>query len=166
MQPAPFNLGLAHRLLVAASRAHYDGETPIDWHDLAVVAGAQTSDKAIQRALAHLADQGLIEGVCTPAGWLGVRPTARGLGRAGRAARRPVASIPSSEEPAAALTEADEAAPEPIVARARAQAGDSLRRAGTLTAEARERLSQSVSPRLATVRTTMVQAWHTFTTLP
>src|SRR3712207_8574861 len=37
---------------------------------------------------------------------------------------------------------------------------DSLRRAGTLTTEACERLSQSLSPRPATVRTTMVQAWH------
>jgi hypothetical protein len=166
MQPAPFNLGLTHRLLVAASRAHYDGETPIDWADLAAIAGDGASDRAVNRALAHLAEEGLVEGVCTPAGWLAVRPTARGLGRAGRAARRPLVSTPRTSALALPPTETDAAPAEPIVARARAQVGDSLRRAGTLAAEARDRLSHALSPRLATVRTTMVQAWHTFTTLP
>ena len=166
MQPAPFNLGLAHRLLVAASRAHYDGQTTLDWQDLAALAGVGASSRAVHRALTHLADEGLIEGVCTPAGWLAVRPTARGLGRAGRAARRPLSTAPAAWESDQDATQAGEPQAEPVIARARANVGDSLRRAGALTGEARERLSQSLSPRLATVRTTMVQAWHTFTTLP
>ena len=52
------------------------------------------------------------------------------------------------------------------IARARAGVADSLRRAGARTVEAWERLSQSLSPRFANVRTTMIHAWHTFTTFP
>src|SRR3712207_1086645 len=99
MPAAPFHPGLAHRLLVAAARAHHQGEPPLDWDSIAAAAGGDAPPKAVNRALAHLADEGLIEGVYTAAGWLSVRPTDRGIGRAGRAARRPAPEAISAITP-------------------------------------------------------------------
>jgi hypothetical protein len=165
MQPVPIHPGLSHRLLVAVARTHYDGDPPLDAQHLTVVAG-RASAKSINRAVDHLANAGLIEGVNTPAGWMAIRPTARGLSRAGRAARRPVAIVLPSSDHVTPLTEAQSEAAEPITDRARVLADQSLRRAVALSVAAQERLSRSISPRLTSVRTTMVQAWHTFTTLP
>ena len=165
MQPVPIHPGLSHRLLVAIARAHYDGAAPLDAQDLAAV-GGHASAKAVNRAVGQLADAGLIEGVNTPAGWMAIRPTARGLGRAGRAARRAVATSLAAEEHVATLTEAEMEADEPVMDRLHALADRSMRRAVALSTEARERLARALTPRLTSVRTTMVQAWHTFTTLP
>ncbi len=159
MQPVAVHPGLAHRLLVAAARAHYLGVTPCDWQDLAAGIETSASPRAIQRALAHLAEDGLIEGICTPAGWLSVRPTPRGLGRAGRAVAAAVAAsthAPVDGHIATSHTLAD---------RVRETADEANRElhlvGGYLAAR-----KQDISPRLGSLRSTVAQAWHTLTTLP
>ena len=168
MQPVRVYPGLTHRLLVAAARAHYQGETPCDWQDLLRASGSDASSGAVNRALNHLAEDGLIEGVHTPAGWLNVRPTPRGIGRAGGAARRPV--VPS----AATALDSDDVATSVGVSEqrpgallhARTAAAHELRSLAGAAGGAGQRISHAVSPRLNAVRTGVAQAWHTFTTLP
>jgi len=173
MQGVQLNLGLGHRLLVAAVRAHYQGDAALDWQQLADDAAVAASPKAINRALAALADDGLIEGVYTPTGWLAIHPTVRGLGRAGRAARLPApATAPAVQEaPVAATPVVAPLVPEedptpPLEHVARERVADGISRARAAAAETRDRVAGVVSPRLASVRTTVVQAWHTLTTLP
>src|SRR6266536_296315 len=85
--------GLGQRLLVAAVRAHLNGTEALDWPQLAAVAGGDASPRAVNAALLSLAESGYIERLCTRDGWLDVRPTARGIGRAGRAAHKPAAPV-------------------------------------------------------------------------
>jgi len=175
------NPRLAHHLLVALARAHHAGDGPRDWHELGQAAGGHPSRGAVNRAISRLAEAGLIEGVHTPAGWLDLRPTARGLGRAGRAGRTPqahaapvalltatsdrldTAHAPLSE----AVVEVVPRFPRTLVPSRLASAltlgGTSLQSA---TAAARRRTAQAVAPRMFIVRTQLSQAWHLFTSLP
>ena len=168
MQPVRVYPGLTHRLLVAAARAHHNGETPCDWQDLLRATGTDASTGAVNRALAHLAEEGLIEGVHTPAGWLNVRPTPRGVGRAGRAARRPVA-LPTTttldSDEGVASDSASEQRSGALI-HARTAAAHELRSLAGAAGEAGQRIGHAVSPRLTAVRTGVAQAWHTFTTPP
>ena len=164
--------GLTHGLLVAAARAYYAGETPCDWSDLAVATGRSPSQRAVNRALSHLADSGYIEGVYTPLGWLDVRPTGRGLAHAGRAGRRPQAA-PTARLPVAAWRllpvidgESRDVAAGSGPERPRWHAA---RAAATVTAAAtagRRRLVTALSPRMLSFRTQVAQAWHLLTTFP
>src|SRR5215212_8804767 len=156
MQGVQLNLGLAHRLLVAAARAHYQDGGALDWPELAHEAAVAASPKAIGRALASLAEDGLIEGVFTPAGWLDIRPTARGLGRAGRSARRPAPAIaPAVREsplaaatPAAATAATEDGPAPPLEHLARERVADGLSRARAGAIETRDRVVGTLSPRL------------------
>ena len=162
MQPVAVHPGLAHRLLVAAARAHYLGSTPCDWQDLAASTDISASPRAIHRALTHLAEDGLIEGICTPAGWLSIRPTGRGMGRAGRAARRGVVMDTSGT---AGLADGRIAATPSLADRVRETAGEAGRELH-LVGEFLSARGQRIAPRLSTLRANVAQAWHTFTTLP
>lgn len=102
------NVGLARRLLLAAARAHYQGAMPPSGDALADAAGVAAPGRAVDRALARLAEDGLIEGVVTADGWYQIRLTARGLRRAGAPERvlRATANSVSGHPPAHRSTSA------------------------------------------------------------
>lgn len=170
---------LSRRLLIEAARGRYEGLPPTDWDGLAEAAGVRASSRRVNRALHHLADTGLIEGVRTPDGWLEVRATTRGIKSAGRAARKPRPTPPvpalASLPPAAALPvlpapAADPSAPRLAAIPSSSSAASRLRD-GYLAADARAaagvgRLRRSLPPRVASLRGQLAGAWHTLTTFP
>jgi hypothetical protein len=179
--------GLGHRLLVAAARAHYAAADPCDWDELARATGTTASPDAINRALAHLADDGLVEAVHTPSGWLNVCVTAQGLRRAGRAGRQ-IAPVPAIAmlSPAAATALGSPALADGEQAGADAlddQPGmhpllqptlDTVTRWSSVAARTTEatlrrggeRTRGVLTPRVAAFRTSVAEAWHVFTTFP
>lgn len=156
--------GLKRRLLIAAARAQREGLAPCDWTDLAELAQVSASPAAINRALRHLAEDGLIEGVCTRSGWLNVRATGRGVRHAGRAAYRHADEArrqPRPAPPAAHAVSAQRSLPPVAPPPADHNAGRQ-RTAGRLPT----RIAAAVSPRVLAVRSQVVQAWRLFRTFP
>jgi hypothetical protein len=150
--------GLTHRLLVATARGHHQGTLPCDWTDLAEQADITASPRAINRALSHLAEDGLIEGVYTSSGWMHLQATARGVRRAGRAARKPPKQRPASAD--APITPAfDESESAQTVGENPRAAGEAIRLAGA-------RLSTAISLRVLALRAQLVQVWNVFKTQP
>ncbi|MGH2588865.1 MAG: hypothetical protein ACRDJE_28405, partial [Dehalococcoidia bacterium] len=134
------------------------------WATLAQSAAVSASPDAINRALSRLANEGLIDGLCTPTGWYQVRPSARGLSRAGNAARRPAVAAatpaPDADQRSrgARLTERVSASWVQLQAELR------IVRAASVTAW--QRSTRAVSPRLSALRTTMAETWRMFTSFP
>ena len=181
MQPVKLFPGYRHRLLVAAARAHHAGEEPCDWHELAHAAGLDISAPNVNQSLARLADAGLVEGVYTPSGWLSVRATARGLRQAGREGHQvpdgpllPSRSLAVVEVTAQSETDEESTAvrpnrrPLPRTSLAVASRGGALaaRHTGAALRRGQERAGEVLTPRVTAVRTSVIQAWHVFTTFP
>jgi hypothetical protein len=165
--------GLTHRLLVATARGHHQGTLPCDWTDLAEQADITASPRAINRALSHLAEDGLIEGVYTSSGWMHLQATARGVRRAGRAARKPPKQRPASAafvldtEPVAEEAPADAPITPAFDESESAQTvGENPRAAGEAIRLAGARLSTAISLRVLALRAQLVQVWNVFKTQP
>ena len=152
-------------------RAHHQGLTPLDWDELAATHNIAASPQAVNRALAHLADDGYIEGISTPSGWLDLCPTARGIAHAGRAGRRlPPSAVPAP--PPSAVIHAgvpDATAHAPMAAptvKLPLSGRETARKVLVSLSAADGRVARAVSPRLLAARTQMAHAWHIFTSFP
>jgi len=165
MNTALFNSSLPHRLLVAVSRAHLAGGPPLDWQECATVATVSARQANITHALFQLANDGLIEAVLTPDGWTSLKPTARGLSRAGRAARPEFHDGDTPGHPARPVPYVYRSGSERVSATIEEISAE----LGTLSryaAVAWLRTRQATTPRLTAMRTSMTNAWHIFTTFP
>jgi hypothetical protein len=164
--------GLKHRLLVAAARAHHEGEPPCDWTDLTELADISASPRAINRALSHLAEDGLIEGVYTRSGWMHLRATARGVRHAGRAARGPAKQRPIAPPPDLdAMRPFDGQVPVAFIAPAVDEPAppmesDETPVAAEAVAPLSARFSSALSLRVLALRTQLLQALNVFKTQP
>jgi len=157
------DVGLSHKLLVAAARAHFADEPPLDWAALAESAAVTASPDSINHALSRLANEGLIDGLCAPSGWYQVRPSARGLSRAGNAAFRPlVAATPTTGVARPSHTPALAERTSATLVQLRSE----LRTVGSVGVTAWQRSARAVSPRLSALRTTMAETWRMFTSFP
>jgi hypothetical protein len=165
MAAAPVGSSLSQRLLVAATRCHLTGDPPPDWAALAERAQVRARPAVINRTLSALAGQGMIEGLCTPSGWLSVRPTARGIARAGRAGRIDDGSEAHSQNGHTPDVRVFRTGSERVSAAVDQLSGE----VRTLSAYSRSGLEwtrRTLPPRVAAWRTSMVQAWRMFTTFP
>jgi hypothetical protein len=163
MTPVVLSSSLSHRLLVAISRAHLAGDPPPDWQECAAAASVSARQATISRALACLANEGLIEGLLTSEGWFMLRPTARGLARAGRDAH------PSSDGGRAAAATAATHVYRSPAERVTVTVEEVSAEMRTLSEYARigwQRAREAMTPRLIAMRTTMINTWHMFTTFP
>ena len=165
--------GLTRHLLVAAARARREGEPPCDWTGLVERADISASPRAINRALTHLAEDGLIEGVYTRSGWMHLHATARGVRRAGGAARRPPRQrriTPSGNLDATELTHDEQAAA--VFGPASEQEAtapaehNAMPVAENAAASPAARLSAFLSLRVLALRAQLVQALNVFKTQP
>jgi hypothetical protein len=162
MTPVSLHTNLTQRLLVVIAGAHAAGMSPPDWSDCAAAIGVRTSQRSIDRALSHLAEAGLIEGVMTDDGWASLRPTNRGLAQAGRHIR--------PDQPSGDL--ADWAAPvsTPSTAARFTAAIDEVSREVRVISQYTStrwlRTRKAMSPRLTAVRATVANTWNMFTSFP
>jgi hypothetical protein len=173
MQSLGIHPGLTRHLLVAAARARLQGEPPCDWTDLVERADICASSRAVNRALTHLAEEGLIEGVYTRSGWMYLHATARGVRRAGGAARRPPKerrATPSGTVDARGmfLDEQTAAAIGPALdpGAAAAAENNAVSTAEDTAASPTARLSAFLSLRVLALRAQLAQALNVFRTLP
>lgn len=164
MTPVVLSSSLSHRLLVAISRAHLAGDPPPDWQECAAAASVAARQAAISGALAHLANEGLIEGLSTPEGWFALRPTARGLARAGRDAR-PQVGDGGDEAAAATPAHVYRSTGERVTATVE-EVSVEVRTLSQYARNGWQRARQAMTPRLTAMRATMANTWHMFTTFP
>lgn len=168
--------GLRQRALAATVQAQRRGDAPPDWDSLFPMSDPPVAPSAINRALASLAEAGLITGVWTSDGWLQVQATPRGAAQAGRAAQPERSSVSAPSALTTELTRGWRAVSE----RLRQHSGtqplatqatlvDTVPTAATvaLSVEAPARsTAQPVLAGLLALRAQLAQVWRTFTTFP
>lgn len=171
--------GLAHRLLVDAARAHQEGYETLRWTDLAERAGDDATYRRVDRALRHLADEGLIEGVVTPSGWFEIRVTPRGFAKVRRELNRAHEvgtvvddhGVVNAGNPALVtkfqaldqqIGERSRVLDQKLVSLSKEKAAKAK---GTIT-PALAKAAQQTRDRLTAARGHLALAWHTLTTFP
>ncbi|MGE0543794.1 MAG: hypothetical protein AB7R89_26820 [Dehalococcoidia bacterium] len=162
MTPVLLHTDLPRKLLIVIGSAHTAGASPPDWSDCAVVTDVRASPRSVNRALSHLAEAGLIEGVMTEDGWISLRPTPRGLAQAGKHLRpyHPGANITALPASVAKRSAAERfSATVDEVSR-------EFRTISLYTGATWLRTREAMSPRLTAVRATVAETWHMFTTFP
>lgn len=162
MTPVSLHTNLSRRLLAVIAGAHADRMPPPDWSDCAAAIGVKASPRSIDRALSHLAEAGLIEGVMTNDGWVSLRPTSRGLARAGKRFRpdqpdggftvlpAPVSTLSTAERFTATVDEVSR----------------EVRAISQYTSATWLRTREVMTPRLTAVRATVANTWNMFTSFP
>jgi hypothetical protein len=162
MTSALLHPGLQQRLLIAIGNAHVAGGFPPDWEDCAAVAGVSAPARSINRAISHLAEAGLVEGIMTEDGWMSLRPTPSGLARAGiRMQRDPFDGV--QPPPLAATAHRTNA--ERLTATAD-EVSEEFRAISRYAGATWLRTRDAVAPRLTAMRASMADTWHMFTTFP
>lgn len=162
MTPAVLHPGLQQRLLIAIGNAHIAGGLPPDWADCAAVAGVSAAPRSINRAISHLAEAGLVEGIMTEDGWMSLRPTPNGLARARIRVRHD--RIDGAEPPPLTVTTHRTNA-ERITATAD-EVSEEFRTISRYAGATWLRTRDAVAPRLTAMRASMADTWHMFTTFP
>jgi hypothetical protein len=162
MTPVSLHPNLSRKLLVVIADAHATGMSPPDWSDCAAAIGVKASPRSIDRALLHLAEAGLIEGVMTDDGWVSLRPTTRGLAQAGKRFR--------SDQPVSDLSILPASASSRSTAERFTATVDEVSREVRIisqyTGATWLRTREAMTPRLTAVRATVANTWNMFTSFP